>query len=141
MQPPEVVSAGARRPGPRPVRRRAAGAWRRDDGAVSVEAAFGIAALVAVMGALAWCFSLLGAQLAVGEAARAAARVAARGDDASAVRAEARRLVGDAEVVVHVDADHVVVEVSRSVAPPGALARWGGVHLHADATALVEETP
>ena len=43
--------------------------------------------------------------------------------------------------VVRVDADHVVVEVSRSVAPPGALARWGAVHLHADATALVEETP
>ena len=138
MQHHDVVPAGARRPGPG-----TAGGPRGDDdrGAASVEAAFGIVALVLVVGALGWCLSLLGAELAVGEAARAGARVAARGDDPAAVRAEARRLVGDAEVVVHVDADHVVVEVSRSVAPPGALARWGVVHLQADATALVEQAP
>jgi hypothetical protein len=70
-----------------------------------------------------------------------AARVAARGDDTAAVQAEARRLVGDAEVVVRVEADHVVVEVSRSVMPPGALATWGAVRLRADATALVEVSP
>jgi len=136
MQPHDVVPAGARRPGPGPTV-----ALSDDRGAASVEAAFGIAALVMVVGALAWCLSLLGSELTVGEAARAAARVAARGDDTAAVRAEARRLVGDAEVVVRVEADHVVVEVSRSVTPPGALARWGAVRLHADATALVEVTP
>jgi hypothetical protein len=130
------VPAGIRRPGPHLTPRTSC-----DRGAVSVEAAFGIAALVLVLGALLWCLSLLGAQLAVGEAARAAARVAARGDDAGAVRAEAHRLVGDAEVVVRVEADHVVVEVTRSVTPPGALARWGAVRLRADATALVEEAP
>ena len=136
MQLHDVVPAGARWPGPgRTVD------LSDDLGAASVEAAFGIAALVLVVGALAWCLSLLGAELTVGEAARAAARVAARGDDTAAVQAEARRLVGDAEVVVRVEADHVVVEVSRSVTPPGALARWGGVRLHADATALVEVTP
>jgi uncharacterized protein YbjQ (UPF0145 family) len=106
-----------------------------------VEAAFGILALLVVVTALVWCLSLLVAQLAVGEAARAAARVAARGDDLAAVRDEAHRLVGDAVVVVRTDSGHVVVEVSRFVAAPGALARWGAVELHADATALVEETP
>jgi len=136
MQDHAGVPAGIRRPGPHP-----ASGTTRDVGAVSVEAAFGIAALVLVLGALLWCLSVLGAQLAVGEAARAAARVAARGDDGGAVRAEAHRLVGDADVVVRVEADHVVVEVSRSVSPPGALARWGAVRLRADATALLEETP
>ena len=114
---PSGVPAGARRPGSR--------AAARDRGAVSVEAAFGILALLVVVTALVWCLSVLVAQLAIGEAARAAARVAARGDDVAAIQQEARRLVGDADVVVRVDADHVVVEVSRSVVPPGALARWG----------------
>jgi hypothetical protein len=135
MQLPLVVPAGARRPGPRPC------SPDEDRGAVSVEAAFGILALLVVVSALVWCLSLLIAQLAVGEAARAAARVAARGDDLEAVRAEAHRLVDDAVVVVSTGSGHVVVEVSRSVSAPGALARWGAVELHADATALVEETP
>ena len=133
MQLPLVVPAGARRPGPRPS--------QEECGAATVEAAFGILALLVVVTALVWCLSLLVAQLAVGEAARAAARVAARGDDLAAVRDEAHRLVGDAVVVVRTDSGHVVVEVSRSVTAPGALARWGAVELHADATALVEETP
>ncbi len=135
MQLTLVVPAGARRPGPRPPQEPA------DRGAVTVEAAFGILALLVVVTALAWCLSLLVAQLAVGEAARAAARVAARGDDLAAVRDEAHRLVGDAVVVVRTDSGHVVVDVSREVTPPGALARWGAVELHADATALVEEVP
>jgi Flp pilus assembly protein TadG len=130
-----VVPAGTRRPGPRRAR---AGA---DQGAVTVEAAFGILALLAVTTALVWCLSLLLAQLAVGEAARAAVRVAARGDDVRTVRDEARRLVPDADVDVRVDVDHVVVDVSRSVSPPGVLASWGSVRLHAESVALVERVP
>jgi hypothetical protein len=133
MQLPFRVPAGPRRPGPRPS--------AAERGAVSVEAAFGILALLAVVSALVWCLSLLIAQLALGEAARAAARVAARGDDLAAVRDEAHRLVGGAVVVVRTDSGHVVVDVTRSVTAPGALARWGAVELHADATALVEVTP
>jgi Flp pilus assembly protein TadG len=127
------VPAGARRPGPRSA--------ARERGAVSVEAAFGLLALIAVVTVLVWCLSLLVAQLAVGEAARAAVRVAARGEDVSAVREEAHRLVGDADVVVRIESDHVVVEVHRSLSPPGALARWGAVDLRADATARLEEVP
>jgi len=134
MNPSVGVPVGLCRPGPRPP------ADDRERGAASVEAAFGIVALVAVLAALAWCLSLLVAQLAVGEAARAAARVAARGEGPTAVVAEAHRLVADAEVDLRVEDDHVVVEVGRSVAPPGALARWGSVRLHADATALLEPT-
>ena len=133
MLPSRGVPVGAGRPGPRPR--------RTDAGAVTVESAFGLLALVAVVAVLAWCLGLLVAQLAVGEAARAAARVAARGEDVSAVRDEAHRLVGDADVVVRVGSDHVVVEVHRSLVPPGALSRWGAVTLSADATALLEEVP
>ena len=135
MHPSAVVPVGLRRPGPRPP------THDGDRGAATVEAAFGVLALVAIVAVLAWCLSLLVAQLAVGEAARAAARVAARGEGSPAVAAEARRLVGDAEVEVRVEGDHVVVEVGRAVAPPGGLGRWGAVRLQADATALVEPAP
>ena len=130
-----AIPAGVSRPGAHRARLGA------DDGAVTVEAAFGILALVAVVGVLAWCLALLPAQLAVGEAARAAARVAARGDDPVVVSEEARRLVPDAQVEVHLDVDHVVVDVTRTVSPPGVLARWGSVHLRAESVALVEQAP
>lgn len=125
------VPVGTRRPGPRRV--------PSADGAVTVEAAVGVLALVAVTAVLVWAIGLLGAQLAVGEAARAAARMAARGESADAVRAEARRLVPAADVDLRTDVDHVVVEVSRSVTPPGALGRLGQVRLRAESSALVEE--
>ncbi|MDA8436764.1 MAG: hypothetical protein M0Z98_12355 [Actinomycetales bacterium] len=135
MERTTATPAGVSRPGSHRAR------VRTNDGAVTVEAAFGILALTIVTGALAWCLALLPAQLAVGEAARAAARVAARGDDAAVVREEARRLVPDARVEVHLDVDHVVVDVTRTVSPPGVLARWGSVHLHAASVALVERAP
>ncbi len=120
---------GDSRPGHRP----------RDEGAMTVEAAFAILGLVAVMMAMAWCLALVGAQLAVGEAARAAARTAARGESTVAVSDEAHRLVPDAAVAVRVDEDHVVVTVHRSLTLPGIFARWGGFALRADAVALVED--
>ena len=113
----------------------------QDRGAITIEAALGILVLLAVVSALAWCLALLPAQLAVGEAARAAARSAARGDVADVVRAEAHRLAPGADVAVRLEVDHVVVDVSRDVSPPGALARWGTVHLHAASVALLERTP
>lgn len=134
MQRTTTTPAGLSRPGSF----RAAAA---DRGAVTVETAFGILALIAVVSGLAWCLALLPAQLAVGEAARAAARSAARGDGDAVVRAEARRLVPGADVDLHLDVDHVVVEVSRTVTPPGALGRLGSVRLHAASVALVEQLP
>lgn len=125
------VPGGASRPGHR----------RRESGAVSVEAALAMLGLVAVTVGLAWCLGVLGGQLAVGEAARAAARVAARGESSAAVTAEARRVAPGSDVDLQVDADHVVVVVHRSVTLPGALARWGVVELHADATGLLEPSP
>ncbi len=125
-----VAPAGARRPG-RPY---------RDTGAVTVEAALVLLGLTVVLAAVLWCIGLLGAQLALGEAARAAARVAARGESGSAVQAEARRLVPDAVVTVTDDGEHVVVEVRRELRPPGALGAWGRVELAARSVAA-RETP
>ena len=105
---------------------------------MTVEAAFAMLGLVAVVAALAWCLAIIGAQLAVGEAARAAVRVAARGESSDAVGDEAHRLVPEAAVQVRVDADHVVVHLQRTVTLPGVLARWGGIALRADAVALLE---
>jgi hypothetical protein len=121
------VPDGFGRPGHRP-----------DDGAMTVEAAFAILGLVAVVAALAWCLALIGAHLAVGEAARAAARVAARGEPSSAVGEEAHRLVPDAVVDVEAEGDHVVVRLRRTVTLPGLFGRWGTVAVRADAVALVE---
>jgi hypothetical protein len=124
---------GARRPGlPAPTA-------SSDTGAVSVEAAYGIAGLVLVAVALAWCLGLLGAELALASATRAAARVAARGESVASVTREAHRLVPDAVVTVRTEADHVVVECRRTVAPPGLLVRLGTVQLDASSVALREQ--
>jgi hypothetical protein len=106
---------------------------------VTVEAALALLALTVVLAAVVWALGVLVAQLALGEASRAAARSAARGEPSAAVVAEARRLVPDASVTVHEDGDHVVVEARRTLRPPGLLARWGAVDLVAAATAAAEQ--
>jgi hypothetical protein len=106
---------------------------------VTVEAALALLALTVVLAAVVWALGVLAAQLALGEASRAAARSAARGEPTSAVVAEARRLVPDANVTVREQGDHVVVEARRTVHPPGLLARWGAVDLAATAIAAAEQ--
>jgi hypothetical protein len=135
MSAPLVVPAGAHRPG----RPRAIGP-RGESGAVTVEAAVALLALVGLVLPLAWLLGLVGAQLAVGEAARAGARVAARGDDGSTVTAEARALVPGARVEIRLlPEDRVEVLVHHVATPPGPLAALGGVELSASATALLEQ--
>jgi hypothetical protein len=124
-----LAPAGARRPG-RP----------RDAGAVTVEAALALLALTVVLAGVVAAFGVLGAQLALGEAARAAARVAARSEPAAAVVAEARRLAPGATVAVSAQGEHVVVEVRRSVRAPGLLSGWGEIELAARAIAAAEPT-
>lgn len=123
------------------LRRGAVARRSHDRGAVAVEAALAAFVLVVVLLACAWCLLLVLAQLGVGEAARAGARVAARGENDASVAAEAHRLVASSSVDVRHDGDHVVVDVSRWVSPPGALGRWGSVRLRAEASALVEAAP
>jgi hypothetical protein len=123
--------AGARRPGHHP-------AGEGERGAVTIEAALAMMALTVVLAAVVWALGVLAAQLALGEASRAAARSAARGEATASVVAEARRLVPDAEVSVRADGDRVVIEARRTLRPPGLLARWGTVDLVAASTAAAE---
>ena len=101
----------------------------------------GLFAIVAAILMAAWFTGLLLAQLAVGEAARAAVRVAARGDDAASVITEAHRLVPQADVVIDRDGSDVHVEVSRTLSPPGGLVRLGPVRLSASSYAAYEAQP
>lgn len=128
------VPGGSGRPGPRAV-----GASHDDAGAVSVEVAFGIIGLVLVALCLAWCLTLVGGEIALSAASRAAARVAARGETLDAVVREAHGLVPDADVTVRTIDGHAVVECSRAVSPPGVLARLGAVQLRARSAAVVEQ--
>jgi len=110
-----------------------------DAGAVTVEAALSLLALVGVVAALLWSLGLLGAQLAIGEASRSAARAAARGEPRAQVEAEARRLAPGADIVLTVVGDRVDVLVARSVSAPGALARLGTFRLQSVTSAALEQ--
>ena len=105
---------------------------------MTIEAALALLAMTVVLAAVVWALGLLAAQLAVGDAARAAARVAARSDPGAMVEAEARRLVPEAAVSLRSEGEHLVIEVRRVVRAPGLLARFGEVELVATATAAVE---
>lgn len=114
------------------------GRVRSDSGAVAVESAIALVALAGVVGALLWGLGLLAAQLALGEASRAAARAAARGEQAVVVVDEAHRLAPGADVSIDQIADRVQVRVERVVTAPGLLARLGSFRLSAVATAGLE---
>ncbi len=112
-----------------------------DAGSVSIEAAMGLFAIVSAMLMAAWFTGLLLAQLAVGEAARAAVRVAARGDDVASVITEVHRLVPQADVVIDHEGSEIHVAVSRTMSPPGGLGRLGTVRLSASSYAANEAQP
>ncbi|WP_454050760.1 TadE family type IV pilus minor pilin [Cellulomonas sp. Marseille-Q8402] len=76
-------------------------------------------------------------QLRCADAARAGARVAALGEDDTAVSAAARRVAGDGvRVAVGRDDGWVVVTVDGTVGP--SLPLVGGLVVHASATARAE---
>ena len=95
------------------------GIWR-DDGAVTVEAAFAVAALVVVLVLCVAGLTAVSMQVRCVDAAREAARVAARGDDRSASDA-ARAVAPDgAALQLRRDGELVVATVTaRSVLLPG----------------------
>lgn len=102
-------------------------------------------ALVFLLGVLVWFLVVLDVQLRAGDAARAAARLAARGQPYADVRDEARRIAPGSEVhVARRTTDEgvlVVVEVRRRVeAPAGPLPSWGGLTLVGQASVLQEQS-
>lgn len=86
---------------------------------VTAELATALPALAVVVIACVWALSIALAQLQVADAAREAARAAARGDDASVVTAVAERAAPDGAVIDVNRSDGVVtVQVAVRVPPP-----------------------
>ena len=115
-------------------RRRRKQADRNDRGAVTVEAAIGLAALFLALGLLLYGLAAAADQVRCVDAAREAARLIARGDEDQAREAVARIAPAGAEIDVDLDGERIHVSVHAS--PPGGL--LPGVGLHAEAFAVRE---
>ncbi|MCW2715979.1 MAG: TadE family protein [Frankiales bacterium] len=124
-------------PGHDPVPRRA------DRGSVTAETAVLMPVLLVVLAAAIGVLACVAGQLRCVDAARAAARVAARGDDAATVRATAERLAPPgAHVTISATADVVEVRVRAQVSPFGtALQGLGSVDVGGRAVAPAESEP
>jgi hypothetical protein len=105
-----------------------------DRGAVTVEAAIGLMALVMVLSLLLYGLTAAADQVRCVDAAREAARLTARGDVDLAEEAAARVAPVGAEIDVDIDGERIHVNVDAS--PLGDL--LPGVHLHAEAFAVRE---
>ncbi|NHC15761.1 hypothetical protein G9H71_18430 [Motilibacter sp. E257] len=113
---------------------------RTDRGSVTAEAALALPALCLVLGAVLFVVMTGVAQLRCVDAARAGARVAARGEAVAVVQAAARDLAPAGARVAVAGEDGVVrVRVEAALRAPGILRRLGTVRLAADAVAAVEE--
>ncbi|MEO3889137.1 TadE family type IV pilus minor pilin [Nonomuraea sp. B5E05] len=124
----------SRRPGRIAVGRRRSASR----GSVTAETAAMLPALMVVLAAALWAIQAVGAQLECVDAARAAARAAARGEPLSQVRDRARAATrADARIAVSRDIDLTKVQITVEVRPA-----WGAslpaVHVSATATADTE---
>lgn len=91
-------------------------------GMVTAEIAAALPILVLVLVAAVWTVALAGAQLRCADAAREAARAAARGDDVAAVRQVAKAIAPSGAIVdVQRDGGTVVVEVTAAIPLPEPL--------------------
>lgn len=116
---------------------------RGSRGSVTAETAVLLPVLLVVLAAAIGVLACVGAQLRCVDAARGAARAAARGDDAALVRATAQRLgPPDAAVTVTVSTDTVEVVVRAAVRPFGrALRLLPPVQVSGRAVAAAEDPP
>ena len=107
-----------------------------DEGYATAEAAVALPALVVVLGLAIGAVVTVGGQLRCVDAARAGARVAARGDSDGAAAAAARQ-VAPPGAQVRIAHDAGLVEVSVTVTLRAG--RWlPGIPLHAQAAAEAE---
>lgn len=117
-----------------------AAARRQDRGMATAEMAVALPALVVLVAAGMTAVSVLTVQLRCVDAAREAARAAARGENAAVVRSLAERSgPGGSDVAVTSGAQEVEVTVSAEADPVGGL--LPAVHVQATAVALREPEP
>lgn len=121
-RPPHATSSPLRGSPPR--------AGLGDEGAVVVEAALAIPALLVVALVLAWVVSLAAAYAGVGDTARSVARDLARGVSVAQAMASAQVDAPDTDVVVATVGDLVTVEATRELAPPLPFLSGAAVTLH-----------
>lgn len=114
--------------------------WRGEGGAVTAEAAAVLPVLLAVTLLMVWLVSVATAQVRVVDAAREAARQAARGEpDAVAVGHGAKVAPPGATIAVARSADQVRVTATAEVAGPGGLfAFLPGLTVEAETVAVRE---
>lgn len=105
-----------------------------DRGAVTVEAAIVLCALTLVLGLVLAAAATMIGQLRCADAAREAARLAARGERPLAEQAVAQLAPSGARLSI--DADGTAVAVKVDADPAGGL--LPGIHLHAEAYAALE---
>ena len=113
---------------------------RSERGAVTAELALGLPLLLAVTVGLVWLLSVGAAQVRTVDAAREAARAAARGDDiAAAVDLAEQVAPAGVDVTVTRSGEQVVAQARGTVDGPGGLFSFvPGAELEAEAVAQVE---
>jgi len=111
---------------------------RDQRGMVTAETAATLPLLVAVTLAMVWLVTVGVAQVRVTDAAREAARAAARGESVPEASELARRAAPGSTVVIADEDGRVTVKVSDQVEPYGLFSRLGTVTVTADAVALAE---
>jgi Flp pilus assembly protein TadG len=116
---------------------------RSERGSVTAELALGLPLLLAVTVGLVWLLAAASAQVRVVDAAREAARVAARGDGAEAARSVGRRIAPEgAALSVEVTGDEVRAEAAARIEGPGGLFDFlPAVTVRSTAVAVTEEDP
>jgi hypothetical protein len=105
-----------------------------DRGAVTVEAAVALSAFVVLLGAGLCGVTAAVDQIRCVDAAREAARLTARGEEAQGKEAASRIAPAGAEIAITVDGQHIEVDV-HATAMDGLLP---GIRLHAEAFAVRE---
>jgi Flp pilus assembly protein TadG len=114
---------------------------RSERGAVTAELALGLPLLLAVTVGLVWLLAAGTAQVRVVDAAREAARVAARGDGVEAAHSVGRRIAPEgADVSVRLTGGEVRVEASARIDGPGGLFDFlPAVTVRSSAVAVAED--
>ncbi|MGC4112832.1 MAG: TadE family type IV pilus minor pilin [Nocardioides sp.] len=115
---------------------------RDERGAATAELALGIPLLLSLTIGLVWLLGIGIAQVRMVDAAREAARAAARGDPSAAAVGRALHVAPGAQVSVSEADGELRAAVSDTVAPPGGLLAFlPAVRVHAQATTAVEVAP
>ncbi len=119
------------------------GAWRRDRGYATAEAALVLPVLLIVLALAAWVLVCVNGQLRCVDGARTAARIAARGDSLASAEAAGRAVApAGALVQIRLHGRQVEVVVTAEVQPFGAaIGVLPPVHVRARTAGEREDVP